>query len=63
MKAVIWTRYGPPEVLALRDLPDPRPKDHEVRIRLYASTVTKGDCEMQALAFPIYLGLPLRIWI
>ncbi len=63
MKAVVWTAYGSPEVLRLEEVETPIPKDHEVRIRIRATTVTAGDCELRSLKFPIYLSLPLRLWL
>jgi NADPH:quinone reductase-like Zn-dependent oxidoreductase len=62
MKAVVWTAYGPPDVLELRDVEKPSPKDDEILIRIYATTVTAGDCELRSLKFPIYLSLPMRLW-
>lgn len=51
MKAVINTRYGPPEVCSVMDVEKPRPKDEEVLIRVYASTVNRTDCGFRSAEY------------
>jgi len=63
MKAMVWTAYGSPDVLQLQAVAKPMPKDNEVQIKIYAATVTAGDCEMRALKIPILYRLPLRIYV
>lgn len=63
MKAVVWTKYGPPDVLQLREVEKPAPKEREVLIKIYASTVTAGDYELRRLKAPILYQLPLRLYV
>jgi len=62
MKAIVWTKYGSPDGLQLQEVEKPTPKADEVLIRIVATTVTAGDCEMRGLKIPILFRLPLRLY-
>ncbi len=61
MKAVVCTKYGPPEVLQVQDVAKPNPKDNEVLIRIYATTVSSGDARARGLNFPPMVKPLIRI--
>lgn len=63
MKAILCTAYGPPEVLRLVDLPKPTPKANEVLVKVKASTITFGDCELRNLTLPAWTRLPVRLML
>jgi NADPH:quinone reductase-like Zn-dependent oxidoreductase len=62
-KAVVWTRYGSPENLQLREVIQPVPRSKEVLIRIRATAVTAGDCELRALRFSIVWRVLVRMAI
>lgn len=61
MKAVLFYKYGPPEVLTIEDVEKPAPRDDEVLVRVRAATVASADCEARSFKFPAWLWLPLRL--
>lgn len=62
MRAVTYSQYGPPEVLALKEVEKPEPRDNEVLIRVRAAEATKSDCELRSFKFAVkWFWLPLRI--
>jgi NADPH:quinone reductase-like Zn-dependent oxidoreductase len=63
MKAICFSKYGTVDVLELRTLEKPTPKDDEVLIRIHAATVTPGDCEVRSFKFPFWVWIPLRLYM
>jgi NADPH:quinone reductase-like Zn-dependent oxidoreductase len=56
MRAAVYRRYGPPEVISVEDVAKPTPKPHEVLIRVRASTVSSGDWRARSLSMPPGFG-------
>jgi len=61
VKAAVYHRYGPPDVVAIEHVPDPTPKDDEVLIRVRATTVTSGDHRVRSLELPRGFGAIGRV--
>lgn len=63
MKVIRCTAYGPPEVLVYGEAEKPVPRDNEVLVRVCATSVTAGDCEIRSFRFPFLLWLPMRLFM
>jgi len=62
MKAIVWTKYGSPDGLQLREVEKPSPKDNEVLIKIHATTASTPDSEIRRLKLPFLLAIPIRFY-
>lgn len=62
MRAAVYERYGPPEVVRVTEVAKPMPKDDEVLIRVKATTVTSADFRLRSCTVPFGFGLPFRLF-
>ena len=61
MKAIVCTKYGPPEVLQLKDVKKPIPGNNEVCIKIFATAVTASDCIIRGFKVPLKFRLPMGL--
>jgi NADPH:quinone reductase-like Zn-dependent oxidoreductase len=61
MKAVICERYGPPDLLTIKEVATPAPRDNELLIKVCATTVTSADYRISSATFPPGFALPARL--
>ena len=61
MKAIVCAKYGPPEVLQIKEVEKPNPKDNEVLINIFATSVTSSDCIIRGFKLPVSMWVLARL--
>jgi NADPH:quinone reductase-like Zn-dependent oxidoreductase len=61
MKAAVYRRYGPPDVVRIEDLPRPDPKANELLVKVRATTVSAGDARLRSARVPRGFGVLMRL--
>ena len=51
MKAIVYSKYGPPDVAKLMEVPKPKPKDNEILMKVFASTVNRTDAGLRSAEY------------
>ena len=63
MKAIVWTNYGPPDVLQLREVETPAPAGNQVLIKVRAAAASTADTELRRLKLPLLFAIPIRLYL
>ena len=63
MKAIVWTNYGSPDVLQLKEVETPAPGEDEVLIKVHAATASTADTEFRRLKLPFFFAFFLRLYL
>ena len=62
MRAIVYRKYGPPEVLQIEDVEMPAPRANEILVKVVAAEATKSDCELRSFNFAVrWFTIPLRV--
>nr|CBI71201.1 hypothetical protein [uncultured bacterium] len=63
MRAAVYKKYGPPDVVTIQDVPKPIPGKHDLLVRMVATSVTSGDARLRAFNIPKPFAIPGRLAI